>query len=214
MKSEEGVIQELERDRQQQATTNNGAAPPAIGQNTRFMIAGEAPVLLGKACELLIKELTVRAWKHTERNRRRTLQRQDIHAAVGESEVFDFLIDIVPRVTTNQLPQKSFPSDAATPNTPSPIPQTMATAIGTADPATMAETEARMQHIQQMHEHMQDAYARQMHQARLQAEAQGAAVGQPGQSLMIGTPSFGIQVPVPDGSLPQWIPNGNTGMHQ
>ena len=41
-----------------------------------------------------------RAWRHTERNRRRTLQRQDLHAAVGESEVYDFLIDIVPRVTT------------------------------------------------------------------------------------------------------------------
>lgn len=213
MKSEEGVIQELERDRQQQAA-NNGTAPPALGQNTRFMIAGEAPVLLGKACELLIKELTVRAWKHTERNRRRTLQRQDIHAAVGESEVFDFLIDIVPRVTTSQLPQKSFPSDVATTNTPSPIPQAMATALGTADPAAMAETEARMQHIQQMHEHMQDAYARQIHQARLQVEAQGAAVGQAGQPVMIGAPSFGMQAPAPDGSLPQWIPNGNTGMHQ
>ncbi|EEC43265.1 predicted protein, partial [Phaeodactylum tricornutum CCAP 1055/1] len=63
----------------------------------KFMISGEAPLLMSKACELLVKELSARAWQHTERNRRRTLQRQDIHAAVGESEVYDFLIDIVPR---------------------------------------------------------------------------------------------------------------------
>jgi len=69
---------------------------PAI----KFMISAEAPLLMSKACELLIKEMSSRAWQHTERNRRRTLQRQDVHAAVGESEVYDFLIDIVPRVTT------------------------------------------------------------------------------------------------------------------
>ena len=87
MKSEEAIYQEMERERQVQQAASSGAPAPAQGPTTRFMIAGEAPVLLGKACELLIKELTVRAWRHTERNRRRTLQRQDVHAAVGESEV-------------------------------------------------------------------------------------------------------------------------------
>ena len=99
MKSEEAVYAELERERMQQQNqqsaangsgTNSNQTPST--PNTRFMIAGEAPILLGKACELLIKELTVRAWRHTERNRRRTLQRQDVHAAVGESEVYDFFL--------------------------------------------------------------------------------------------------------------------------
>jgi nuclear transcription factor Y, gamma len=212
MKSEEGVVQELERDRQQEAA-NSGAAPPPLGQSTRFMIAGEAPVLLGKACELLIKELTVRAWRHTERNRRRTLQRQDIHAAVGESEVFDFLIDIVPRVTTSQLPQKSFPSDPTAPQTTT-ASQAMVPVSGTRETTATGEAEARMHHIQQMHEHMQDAYAMQMHQARLQAEAQVATTQTVGQSTMMGAPpSFGMQS-TPDGTLPQWAPNGNTGMPQ
>jgi nuclear transcription factor Y gamma len=92
MKSDEVVYAELEKEIN---NLENGEAPT---QNPRFMIAGEAPILLGKACEMLVKELSIRSWKHTERNRRRTLQKQDVHAAVGESEVYDFLIDIVPRV--------------------------------------------------------------------------------------------------------------------
>ncbi len=63
------------------------------------MISAEAPVLFAKAAELFIRELTLRAWIHTERNRRRTLQRNDISMAVsyGDTDQFDFLIDIVPR---------------------------------------------------------------------------------------------------------------------
>merc|ERR1712107_646989 len=61
------------------------------------MISGEAPVLFAKACELFILELTLRAWAHTEENKRRTLQRNDIAMAITKSDMFDFLIDIVPR---------------------------------------------------------------------------------------------------------------------
>jgi nuclear transcription factor Y gamma len=61
------------------------------------MISGEAPVIFAKACEIFILELTMRAWIHTEENKRRTLQRSDIATAISKSEVFDFLIDIVPR---------------------------------------------------------------------------------------------------------------------
>ncbi|KAF9194188.1 hypothetical protein BGZ51_000769 [Haplosporangium sp. Z 767] len=42
-------------------------------------------------------ELTLRAWIHAEENKRRTLQRSDIAAAVAKTDMFDFLIDIVPR---------------------------------------------------------------------------------------------------------------------
>lgn len=38
------------------------------------MISAEAPVLFAKACEIFILELTLRAWIHTEENKRRTLQ--------------------------------------------------------------------------------------------------------------------------------------------
>lgn len=38
------------------------------------MISAEAPVLFAKAAEIFIYELTLRAWVHTEDNKRRTLQ--------------------------------------------------------------------------------------------------------------------------------------------
>jgi hypothetical protein len=38
------------------------------------MISAEAPVLFSKACEIFISELSLRAWIHTEDNKRRTLQ--------------------------------------------------------------------------------------------------------------------------------------------
>ena len=102
MKSEEFIMQELEKEKNQKAAESDAQGGDADKPNIKFMISGEAPVLMSKACELLIKDLSFRAWRHTERNRRRTLQRQDLHAAVGESEVYDFLIDIVPRVTTQK----------------------------------------------------------------------------------------------------------------
>jgi len=103
MKSDEVVYAELEKEN----GTSDGSGTPT---NPRFMIAGEAPILLGKACEFLVKELAIRGWRHTERNRRRTLQKQDIQSAVGESEVYDFLIDIVPRVTLH--PGKAYVTES------------------------------------------------------------------------------------------------------
>eukprot|EP00177_Eucheuma_denticulatum_P001654 GFKZ01002976.1.p2 GENE.GFKZ01002976.1~~GFKZ01002976.1.p2 ORF type:complete len:276 (-),score=46.77 GFKZ01002976.1:1057-1884(-) len=61
------------------------------------MISAEAPVLFAKACEMFILELTHRAWAQTEEAKRRTLQRSDISAAIQKTDIFDFLIDIVPR---------------------------------------------------------------------------------------------------------------------
>lgn len=61
------------------------------------MISAEAPVLFARAAEMFITELTMRAWIHTEDNKRRTLQRNDIAMAITKYDQFDFLIDIVPR---------------------------------------------------------------------------------------------------------------------
>ncbi|XP_061515216.1 nuclear transcription factor Y subunit gamma [Anopheles gambiae] len=61
------------------------------------MISSDAPLLFSKAIEIFIQELTLRAWLHTEHNKRRTLQRSDIAMAITKYDQFDFLIDIVPR---------------------------------------------------------------------------------------------------------------------
>jgi len=61
------------------------------------MISAEAPALFGKACEMFIMELTHRAWLHTEENRRRTLQRSDIIMCIERTDIFDFLVEIIPK---------------------------------------------------------------------------------------------------------------------
>lgn len=61
------------------------------------MISAEAPVIFAKACEIFILELTLRSWIHAEENKRRTLQKNDIAAAITRTDIFDFLVDIVPR---------------------------------------------------------------------------------------------------------------------
>uniref|UniRef100_A0A0C9QSE5 TSA: Wollemia nobilis Ref_Wollemi_Transcript_11948_1274 transcribed RNA sequence n=1 Tax=Wollemia nobilis TaxID=56998 RepID=A0A0C9QSE5_9CONI len=60
------------------------------------MISAEAPVLFSKACELFILELTLRSWLHTEENKRRTVQKNDIAGAIRRGDILDFLHDIVP----------------------------------------------------------------------------------------------------------------------
>merc|ERR1719195_2583575 len=85
------------------------------------MISAEAPVLFGKACEMFIHELTMRAWVHTEDNKRRTLQRNDIAMAITKYDQFDFLIDIVPRddikpqtTTTTNTARRQETTDSST----------------------------------------------------------------------------------------------------
>jgi len=75
--------------------------PLRVGRMTVFNVPDSPPflvqVLFAKAAEMFITELTMRAWIHTEDNKRRTLQRNDIAMAITKYDQFDFLIDIVPR---------------------------------------------------------------------------------------------------------------------
>lgn len=74
------------------------------------MISAEAPILFAKGCDIFITELTMRAWIHAEENKRRTLQRSDIASALTKSDMFDFLIDIVPREEATSTKQRSAPN--------------------------------------------------------------------------------------------------------
>mmetsp|Transcript_10757 Transcript_10757/g.23658 ORF Transcript_10757/g.23658 Transcript_10757/m.23658 type:complete len:136 (+) Transcript_10757:21-428(+) len=58
------------------------------------MISAEAPVLFAKACEMFILELTLRSWCFSEKMKRRTLQKDDIEAAIKNTEIFDFLVGL------------------------------------------------------------------------------------------------------------------------
>jgi nuclear transcription factor Y gamma len=61
------------------------------------MISAEAPVLFAKACEMFIIEMTYRAYFHANKNKRKTLKRSDIAQAIAKTEIYDFLLDIIPR---------------------------------------------------------------------------------------------------------------------
>lgn len=61
------------------------------------MISAEAPVLFAKACEMFITELTFRAFFHAKKNKRKTLQRSDIAQAIAKTEIYDFLLDVMPK---------------------------------------------------------------------------------------------------------------------
>ncbi|MQM17515.1 hypothetical protein Taro_050486 [Colocasia esculenta] len=84
------------------------------------MISAEAPVIFAKACEMFILELTLRSWIHTEENKRRTLQKNDIAAAITRTDIFDFLVDIVPRDELKEeglgIPRAALPAVGAPPD--------------------------------------------------------------------------------------------------
>lgn len=89
------------------------------------MISAEAPVIFARACEMFILELTLRSWNHTEENKRRTLQKNDIAAAITRTDIFDFLVDIVPREDLKDEVLASIPRGQALPvvgPTAEPVP--------------------------------------------------------------------------------------------
>lgn len=84
------------------------------------MISAEAPILFAKGCDIFITELTMRAWIHAEENKRRTLQRSDIASALAKSDMFDFLIDIVPREEASSHAKRANAQPAAAQPVPAP----------------------------------------------------------------------------------------------
>jgi len=78
------------------------------------MISAEAPALFSKACELFILEITHRTWMHTQASRRRTIQKSDVAVAISKSDMFDFLIDIVPRDEIRPMAKKAAEEAAIT----------------------------------------------------------------------------------------------------
>ncbi|PKU74817.1 nuclear transcription factor Y subunit C-2-like [Dendrobium catenatum] len=59
------------------------------------MIDDEALVVFACAYEMFILELTHRAWTHAEKNKHQTLQKNDIVAAIRQTDRLEFLEDIV-----------------------------------------------------------------------------------------------------------------------
>ncbi|CAG8732012.1 7532_t:CDS:2 [Gigaspora margarita] len=124
----------------------------------------KAPILFAKGCDIFITELTMRAWLHAEECKRRTLQRSDIANAIKKIDMFDFLIDIVPREEkVNVKTEKMEYQDHQSPygfgmgltqggpqfNTSQNVPVDQKVVV---DPmTTLNEHQQHLQHMQYMH---------------------------------------------------------------
>eukprot|EP00474_Spongospora_subterranea_P002611 CRZ03069.1 hypothetical protein [Spongospora subterranea] len=64
------------------------------------MLGGDASFLLAKSAELFIWRLTQDAFAKAKGDSRRTLQYKDLAAAVKDRPAFEFLLDIIPPMTT------------------------------------------------------------------------------------------------------------------
>lgn len=75
--------------------------------DTVNLVGVESTIMLSKAVEMFIREITLHGWKHAEDGHRRTLMKNDICAAVAGYDQFDFLIDIVPRPEAKKVTKKT-----------------------------------------------------------------------------------------------------------
>nr|KYP65010.1 Nuclear transcription factor Y subunit C-4 [Cajanus cajan] len=60
------------------------------------MISAETPILMSKACEIFIQELTYRAWMRAEESNNQTVQPCDVAKAIVQTNAMNFLTEIVP----------------------------------------------------------------------------------------------------------------------
>ncbi|CAI2377373.1 unnamed protein product [Moneuplotes crassus] len=61
------------------------------------MISAEVPVLLSKACEMFITEITHRSYFHTKRAKRKVIQRSDLAQTIASDDIYDYLQDVMPK---------------------------------------------------------------------------------------------------------------------
>jgi nuclear transcription factor Y, gamma len=151
------------------------------------MISAEAPILFAKGCDIFITELTMRAWIHAEENKRRTLQRSDIASALAKSDMFDFLIDIVPR--EDATPQHKRRPDYTAVGTYT-VPDAGGAAPGGPEQAQMAGQEFAGMDQQHMG---QPQYQQQMGAYPPPQQQQPYGAQQMFDPNMYGQPAYGMQ---------------------
>jgi nuclear transcription factor Y gamma len=59
------------------------------------MISAEAPILFAKACEMFVLDLTIRCWAFSEHNKRGGLENEDVLQVLKETDIFDFLAQVM-----------------------------------------------------------------------------------------------------------------------
>ena len=124
---------------------------------------------------MFITELTMRAWIHTEDNKRRTLQRNDIAMAASKYDQFDFLIDIVPRDENKPTAAKAATTTQSA---------TAATAT-TANPAAQSGDQVVYYTPQQQQQPIQQQQQIQLQQQQQQQQGGGAVMAAAPQVIQL-----------------------------
>lgn len=160
------------------------------------MISAEAPILFAKGCDIFITELTMRAWIHAEENKRRTLQRSDIASALAKSDMFDFLIDIVPREdATPQHKRRPEYTPVGTYAVPDPGQSTTAsstTLVAGQEPQQQMGGQPEFSGMEQQHMQPQQPYQQQTGMYPPPAPQQPYAGQQMFDPSMYGQPAYGM----------------------
>eukprot|EP01102_Stenamoeba_stenopodia_P007446 TRINITY_DN2085_c0_g1_i1.p2 TRINITY_DN2085_c0_g1~~TRINITY_DN2085_c0_g1_i1.p2 ORF type:complete len:144 (+),score=44.85 TRINITY_DN2085_c0_g1_i1:166-597(+) len=60
-------------------------------------LSGEASILLAKSAELFLEYLVTAAYERVKREKRRTLNYNDVATVVSEMDVLEFLTDVIPK---------------------------------------------------------------------------------------------------------------------
>ncbi|KAF1948724.1 histone-fold-containing protein [Byssothecium circinans] len=165
------------------------------------MISAEAPILFAKGCDIFITELTMRAWIHAEENKRRTLQRSDIASALSKSDMFDFLIDIVPREEAHPHKRTGGQSNAAV----------QSSANASVPPGALAQQGVHQQHPMAPPDYGLGQHMPQEDFRQQQGMYPGPVQSDPnayGQQQMFD-PGYGVYNPM--GGQPQMYPVGQRG---
>ena len=77
------------------------------------MISAETPYMFVKACEIFIIDLTYRSLGYTLQSKNKSLQvsvgigqKSDVSACIYNTEIFDFLMDLIPKSYLRRLKKK------------------------------------------------------------------------------------------------------------
>lgn len=64
-------------------------------------VSPEVRIILSKACELFVTDLTLRSWVNTEEGKRKYMIHDDLKKSVYENDNFDFLMNTCDKYQTN-----------------------------------------------------------------------------------------------------------------
>ncbi len=93
----------------------------AMEDSGHYSLNREATVIMAKAAEIFITELTVRSWDQVRHYSRTLFRRCDILTSSAKSDMYDFLIDILENGDVAvKKPEESSSTVVSRPSVPSP----------------------------------------------------------------------------------------------